>query len=177
MASGSRSGSFQSDIRSEFSTKEGVYRNIKASEHCRPSRQALLSKELSPVRVSLVGCKDSDGHHEWILFNSGKELYFYRFEGVGKVLLWPLDCVTAALYQPHTWGHSGVLITGAASLILVVLYKWCAHEGKCGRTMPVLEASAVCCPDPSLGAVGPGVEASGGQAGVQEPHGASVPRL
>ena len=73
------------EIRSDFSTKEGTYRNVKASEHCRPSRQPLFGKELSPVEVSCVSCKDKDGVYEWIAFNSGKELYFYRFEGVGKV--------------------------------------------------------------------------------------------
>lgn len=74
-----------SDVRSEFSTKEGTYRNVKASEHCRPSRQALFGKELSPVQVSCVSCKGKGGLFEWIVFNSGKELYFYTFQGVGKV--------------------------------------------------------------------------------------------
>lgn len=75
-----------SEIRSEFTTKEGSYKNVKASEHCRPSKQALFGKELSPVQVSVVSCKGKDGGlHEWIVFNSGKELYFYPFEGVGKV--------------------------------------------------------------------------------------------
>ena len=73
------------EIRTQFSTKEGVYRNAKASEHCRPSRQPLFGKELSPVQISLVSCKAQDGVYEWIAFNSGKELYFYRFDGVGKV--------------------------------------------------------------------------------------------
>ena len=74
-----------SDVRSDFSTKEGAYRNVKASEHCRPSRQPLFGKELSPVQVSCVSCKGKDELCEWIVFNSGKELYFYPFQGVGKV--------------------------------------------------------------------------------------------
>ena len=74
-----------SEVRTEFSTKEGEYRNIKASEYSRPSRQPLFGKELSQVQLSFVSCKDKDGLCEWILFNSGKELYFYPFEGVGKV--------------------------------------------------------------------------------------------
>lgn len=73
------------DVRSDFSTKEGTYRNVKASVHCRPSRQPLFGKELSPVQVSCVSCKGKDGLCEWIVFNSGKELYFYPFQGVGKV--------------------------------------------------------------------------------------------
>lgn len=74
-----------SEVRDDFSTKEGSYRNVKASLHCRPNRQPLFGKELSPVQVSMVSCKGKDGVCEWIVFNSGKELYFYRFEGVGKV--------------------------------------------------------------------------------------------
>ena len=77
----------QSELHTEFTTKEGTYRNIKSSEHSRPSRQALYGKELFPVQVSFVSCKErgKDGVCEWILFNSGKELYFYPFDGVGKV--------------------------------------------------------------------------------------------
>lgn len=71
--------------RTEFKTKEGVYRSIKTLEHCRPSRQPLLGKELSPVSVSFVSCKDKEGLSEWIAFNSAKELYFYPFYGVHKV--------------------------------------------------------------------------------------------
>ena len=74
-----------SELRTEFSTKEGSYKNVKASEHCRPSRQPLFGKELSPVQVSTVACKDKDGVCEFLLFNSGKELYFYPFDGVGQV--------------------------------------------------------------------------------------------
>lgn len=74
-----------SELRTEFATKEGSYKNVKASEHCRPSRQPLFGKELSPVQVSIASCKDKDGLCEWIVFNSGKELYFYPFEGVGQV--------------------------------------------------------------------------------------------
>ncbi len=73
------------DVRNEFSTKEGVYRNVRVSEHCRPSRQPLFGKELSQVQVSFVSCKDKDGLKEWMVFNAAKELYFYPFEGVGKV--------------------------------------------------------------------------------------------
>jgi len=73
------------EIKGTFSTKEGYYRKVGASEHCRPSRQPLLGKELSPVQISLVSCKGKNGIQEWIAFNSSKELYFYPFEGVGKV--------------------------------------------------------------------------------------------
>ncbi len=77
--------SYTAEYRTEFSTREGVYRNVRLSEHCRPSRQALFGKELSTVRVSFVSCKDKDGTVEWIVFNAGKELYVYPFDGVGKV--------------------------------------------------------------------------------------------
>ena len=73
------------EYRTEFTIREGTYRNVRLSEHCRPSRQPLFGKELSPVKVSFVTCKDNDGVCEWIVFNAGKELYVYPFEGVGKV--------------------------------------------------------------------------------------------
>lgn len=87
------------ELRTEFSTKEGSYKNVKASQHSRPSRQPLFGKELSPVQVSIASCKDKDGVCEWILFNSGKELYFYPFEGVGKVTE---NVLTYPLYHTHT---------------------------------------------------------------------------
>ena len=73
------------EYRTEFTIREGTYKNVRLSEHCRPSRQPLFGKELSPVKVSFVTCKDNDGVREWIVFNAGKELYVYPFEGVGKV--------------------------------------------------------------------------------------------
>lgn len=86
----------QAEFRTEFSIIEGTYKNIRVSEHCRPSRQPLFGKELSPVKVSFVSCKDKDGLCEWIVFNSAKELYFYPFDGVGKVNhMKYVDCVSA----------------------------------------------------------------------------------
>ena len=86
MAASSKSlGVHALDVRTKLTTREGVYKNIRLSEHSRPSKQPLFGKELSQVQVSFVSCKDQDGQKEWILFNSGKELYFYPFEGVGKV--------------------------------------------------------------------------------------------
>ena len=83
----------QTDFRTEFSIIEGTYKNIRVSEHCRPSRQPLFGKELSQVKVSFVSCKDKDGLCEWIVFNSAKELYFYPFDGVGEV--------SQIVYVPH----------------------------------------------------------------------------
>ena len=75
----------QSDIRTSFTTKEGGYRVVMASTYSRPSRQPLVGKELSQVHVSFVSCKDQEGHNDWVVFNAGRELYFYTFEGVGRV--------------------------------------------------------------------------------------------
>lgn len=74
------------EIKTNFSTQEGFYRRVKSSEYSRPSRQSLYGKELGPVQVSMVSCKGKDGIQEWIAFNASKELYFYPFEGVGKVI-------------------------------------------------------------------------------------------
>ena len=73
------------EVRTEFSTKEGIYKNIKALEYCRPNKQALFGKELQPVQVSIASCKDKSRVLEWILFNAGREIYLYNFTGLGEV--------------------------------------------------------------------------------------------
>lgn len=85
MAASKYPSGVQSDIRTSFTTKEGGYRVVMASTYSRPSRQPLAGKELSQVHVSFVSCKDQEGHSDWVVFNAGRELYFYTFEGVGRV--------------------------------------------------------------------------------------------
>ena len=113
-----------SELRTEFSTKEGTYKNVKASEHSRPSRQPLFGKELSPVQVSTVSCKDKEGVSEFLLFNSGKELYFYPFDGVGQVCEWP-----CTIMQTHTEKYQRVVTN---LYILIFLLKPLAPCVGCG---------------------------------------------
>jgi hypothetical protein len=67
-----------------FRTKEGTYKKG-SFQYCRETRKAHSGKELSPVTVSFVSCKDKEGTKEWITFNSAKEFYFYPFHGMRKV--------------------------------------------------------------------------------------------
>lgn len=76
-----------SDLRTEFKAKEGVYKNVKSLQYCRPKRQPLIGDDLSPTRISLVTTKDAQGHSDLIVFNSGRELYCYPFEGAVNVSL------------------------------------------------------------------------------------------
>jgi WD40 repeat protein len=66
-----------------FRTKEGTYKKG-SFQYCRETRKAHSGKELSPVTVSFVSCKDKEGTKEWITFNSAKEFYFYPFHGMRK---------------------------------------------------------------------------------------------
>ena len=70
-----------SDLRTEFKTKEGIYKNVKSLQYCRPKRQPLIGEDLSPTRISLVTTQDAQGHTDLIVFNSGRELYCFPFEG------------------------------------------------------------------------------------------------
>ena len=74
-----------SELRSDFKTKDGVYRNLKECQLSKPRGQPLLGKELSETRISLVELKDMQGISEWIVFNSGRELFCYPYHGVQVV--------------------------------------------------------------------------------------------
>lgn len=69
---------------SSFRTKEGIYKKG-TFQYCRETRKPHSGKELAPVSVSFVSCKDKEGQNEWITFNSAKEFYFYPFYGMRKV--------------------------------------------------------------------------------------------
>lgn len=69
---------------SSFRTKEGIYKKG-TFQYCRETRKPHSGKELAPVSVSFVSCKDKEGSNEWITFNSAKEFYFYSFYGMRKV--------------------------------------------------------------------------------------------
>ena len=79
------SGTLSSELRSEFKTKDGVYKNLRMHQFSKPRGQPLLGKELSETRVSFVSVKDMQGLSEWIVFNSGRELLCYPFQGTQQV--------------------------------------------------------------------------------------------
>ena len=67
-----------------FRTKEGTYTKGQF-QYCRETRKPHSGRELAPVSVSFVSCKDKEGQSEWIAFNSAREFYFYPFYGIRKV--------------------------------------------------------------------------------------------
>ena len=82
---GSISGT-PTDIRTEFKTKEGIYKNLGRSyAYSKARKEALAGKELSPTKVTIVRTSDMQGQMEWIILNSGRELYCYRFYGTEQV--------------------------------------------------------------------------------------------
>lgn len=98
-----------SDLRTEFKTKEGLYKNVKPLQYCRPKKQPLVGEELSPTRISLVTAKDARGQKEWMVFNSGRELYCYPFEGVERVSSNPVLDLTSLTYSFITAPRSPTL--------------------------------------------------------------------
>ncbi|KZS12359.1 WD repeat-containing protein 20 [Daphnia magna] len=96
--SGSVSGnSSRDDVRTHFTTREGVYKLIPLAEYSRANRlsgyttiqnqqgAALGQGSNPPVRVTFVSLpSDPAGFCDRICFNYGRELYFYTYKGTKK---------------------------------------------------------------------------------------------
>jgi len=94
--SGSGSNS-RDDVRTHFTTREGVYKQVTLAEYSRPNRITgynPLQSQQGPaigqgsnpaVRVTLVSLpSDPLGFCDRICFNYGRELYFYVYKGTKK---------------------------------------------------------------------------------------------
>ncbi|KAK4309550.1 hypothetical protein Pmani_018813 [Petrolisthes manimaculis] len=92
------------EIKTQFTTIEGVYRLLPLSEYSRPNRVAYNnsggSGTIPPVRVSFVSLPDSsgsvnsvNGDRTKICFNYGRELFVYTYRGIKKAadLTKPID--------------------------------------------------------------------------------------
>lgn len=84
------------DIKTQFTTIEGVYRLLPLSEYSRPNRVAYNNSGGSgtspPVRMSFVNLPESNGSgnsinsdRTKICFNYGRELFVYTYRGIKKV--------------------------------------------------------------------------------------------
>ena len=92
----SGANSCRDDIRTQFSTREGIYKLVTLAEYSRPNRVAYnpmqgagataIGQGSNPaVRVSFVTLpSDPGGFCDRICFNFGRELYFYTYKGVKK---------------------------------------------------------------------------------------------
>ncbi|KAL1254232.1 hypothetical protein QQF64_016461 [Cirrhinus molitorella] len=77
-------GKEANEIKTQFTTREGVYKLLPNSEYSRPNRLPFNSQGSNPVKVSFVNVNDQSGNGERICFNVGRELYFYIYKGVRK---------------------------------------------------------------------------------------------
>ncbi|XP_019602787.1 WD repeat-containing protein 20 isoform X8 [Rhinolophus sinicus] len=82
-------GKEMNEIKTQFTTREGLYKLLPHSEYSRPNRVPFNSQGSNPVRVSFVNLNDQSGNGDRLCFNVGRELYFYIYKGVRKVTLLP----------------------------------------------------------------------------------------
>ena len=83
------------DIKTQFTTLEGIYRLLPLSEYSRPNRVAYNNSGTSgtspPVRVSFVTLPNDscgvNGDKTKICFNYGRELFVYTYRGIKKVCI------------------------------------------------------------------------------------------
>ncbi|CAL4086669.1 unnamed protein product [Meganyctiphanes norvegica] len=89
------------EIKTQFTTLEGIYRLLPLSEYSRPNRVAYNNSGSSgtspPVRVSFVTLPNDscgvNGDKTKICFNYGRELFVYTYRGIKKAadLTKPID--------------------------------------------------------------------------------------
>ncbi|XP_063226257.1 WD repeat-containing protein 20 [Bacillus rossius redtenbacheri] len=87
-------GGGKDELKTQFITREGIYRLMTLSEYSRPNRVGYTNTQGSAaVRVSFVTLPDPSGNGDRICFNFGRELYVYVYKGVKKAadLTKPVD--------------------------------------------------------------------------------------
>ncbi|XP_041131213.1 WD repeat-containing protein 20-like [Polyodon spathula] len=114
-------GKEMNEIKSQFTTREGVYKLLTHSEYSRPNRVPFNSQGSNPVKVSFVNVNDQSGNGDRVCFNVGREIYFYIYKGVRKAadLSKPIDKRIYKGTQPtcHDFNH---LTATAESVSLLV---------------------------------------------------------
>lgn len=78
-------GGGKDELKTQFMTREGVYKLMTLSEYSRPNRIGFNAQGNTPVKVSFVTVPDPSGNGDRICFNVGRELYVYVYKGVKKV--------------------------------------------------------------------------------------------
>jgi len=75
------------DVRTQFRTREGVYRLMKLSEYSRPTRSPPNGPNSTPFRIAFVSAPDAYNRRvdDVLAFIVGKELYVYYYNGIRKV--------------------------------------------------------------------------------------------
>lgn len=110
-------GGGKDELKTQFMTREGVYKLMTLSEYSRPNRVGFNTQANTPVKVSFVTLPDSSGNGDRICFNVGRELYVYVYKGVKKAadLTKPVDkrvykgtYPTCHDFNQHTVTNDGV---------------------------------------------------------------------
>nr|XP_061798431.1 WD repeat-containing protein 20-like isoform X2 [Nerophis lumbriciformis] len=121
-------GKEMNEIKTQFTTREGVYKLLTHSEYSRPNRVPFNAQGSIPVKVSFVNVNDQSGNGDRICFNVGRELYFYIYKGVRKRLI-DKSRVTCVKWVP---GSESLFLVSHASGNMY-LYNM---EHTCGTTAP-----------------------------------------
>ena len=78
-------GGGKDEIKTQFVTREGIYKLMTLSEYSRPNRVTYNGQGNTPVKVSFITLNEPSGTGDRICFNVSRELYFYMYKGVRKV--------------------------------------------------------------------------------------------
>lgn len=80
-------GNSNDQLKTQFITREGVYKLLTLATYSRPNRIGYNVQTNTSVHVSFVTYSDSNGHDDRICFNIGRELYVFFYKGTKKVSL------------------------------------------------------------------------------------------
>lgn len=80
-------GCGKEQLKTQFVTREGVYKLLTLATYSRPNRIGYNVQTNTSVRVSFVGYSSSDtnGNNDRMCFNIGRELYVFYYKGTKKV--------------------------------------------------------------------------------------------
>lgn len=111
------------EIKTQFTTREGLYKLLPNSEYSRPNRVPFNSQGSNPVRVSFVNLNDQSGNGDRLCFNVGRELYFYIYKGVRKVP------TRASPGPPAAWADVGSrAVTAGARVTVALTFEWAGNS-------------------------------------------------
>ncbi|XP_050529545.1 WD repeat-containing protein 20 [Daktulosphaira vitifoliae] len=80
-------------LKTQFVTREGVYKLLTLATYSRPNRIGYNAQTNTSVHVSFINYIDSNGNDDRICFNIGRELFVFYYKGTkkGADLTKPID--------------------------------------------------------------------------------------